>query len=500
MQKILVANRGEIALSALRCIREMGLESATVYSSVDADSLHVRYADQALPLAGARTSRTYGSIQRILEAAEAAGADAVYCGYGFLSESPEFAHGCREKGITFIGPAPEVLASCHEKLLLLSKAAQLKIPVPDHSLPVQDEADLVQKAQDLGYPVLLKPVTGTGGRYIFKAYRKEDLLAGYRSFLREQAIKGLAVPFYLERYIRRAVHVEFPVLADHHGNAVQLGERECVVQRRFQKLISETPSAWLPTESRDQMAAAALSLIRSVGFTGCGAVEFMVDEKGRWYFMEINPRLQVEYALTEIVYGVEIIKEQLRIAAGEPLNLPADAHRPRLHAIECRINAEDPGRDFQPSAGMVHEYYIPGGYGYSVLSSVQKGKRIDIYYDPMIMKVDCFAATRADALAKTRFALEAIRLKGVQTNIPFLSRVVGSEAFADGSLKCDLKLKDFMPQGADDRRRQEVAALVAVLNHELMGRFRTSAFQRTTPGGNVWGMSGRVELITRRHL
>jgi acetyl-CoA carboxylase biotin carboxylase subunit len=500
MKKILVANRGEIALSALRCIREMGLESATVYSRVDADSLHVRYADRALPLAGARTSRTYGSIQQILEAAAAAGADAVYCGYGFLSESPEFAHTCRQKGITFIGPEPEVLENCHEKLLLLSKATQIKLPVPEHSAPVADEADLLQKAQDLGYPVLLKPVAGTGGRYIVKAYRKEDLLESYRAFTREQALKGQSVPFYLERYIRRAVHIEFPVLADRHGNAVQLGERECVVQRRFQKLISETPSVWLPAETREQMAQAALALIRSIGFTGCGAVEFMVDEKGRWYFMEINPRLQVEYALTEIVYGVEIIKEQIRIAAGEPLALPADAHRPRFHAIECRINAEDPDRDFQPSAGMVHEYYIPGGYGYSVLSSVQKGKQIDIYYDPMVMKLDCFAGTREEALAKTRYALEAIRLKGVKTNVPFLSRVVGSEAFAAGTLKCDLKLKDFMPLAADDRRRQEVAALVAVLNHELMGRFRTPTFQRNAPGSNVWGMSGRVELITRRHL
>ncbi len=499
MKKILVANRGEIALSALRCIRELGLQSVAVYSQPDEHALHVRFADEARSLPGARAVLNYGSIDRILEAAENSGADTVYCGYGFLSESPEFARACRDRGITFVGPAPEVLEGCRDKLYCFSQAAPLGIPVPNHSEIVLDEDDLLEKAHHLGFPLLLKPVSGTGGRYITKVYRKEDLVAGYRNAVREHMLRNARSAFYLEKYIRNAIHVEFPVLADQAGHVLQLGERECVVQRRFQKLISETPSLRLSEENRRAMAEATVKLVRHLGFVGCGAVEFMVDEKGRWYFMEINPRLQVEYALTEVAYGVELIKEQLRIAAGEQLSTEIDHSRPRCHAIECRINAEDVDRDFLPSAGVVSEYYLPGGYGYSVLSSTHRGHRIDIYYDPMVLKIVCFAASRPEALAKARFALDAVRLKGVKTTIPFLSRILASEDFQAGTMTCDFKMKDFLASEGD-RERQEVAAIVAALDQEVLGRFRTPSLRRESPVTNVWSMSGRLDMITRRNL
>jgi acetyl/propionyl-CoA carboxylase alpha subunit len=500
MKKILVANRGEIALSALRCIREMGLRSVAVYSQPDEQALHVRFADEVRSLPGARSLLNYASIDRILQAAESTGADTVYCGYGFLSESPEFARACRDRGIVFVGPAPEVLESCRDKLHCFEQAGRLGIPIPAHSGIIQDEDDLVAKAHDLGYPLLLKPVSGTGGRSITKVYRKEDLLDSYRGVVREQMLRNARSTFYLEKYIRNAAHIEFPVLADQFGTIRHLGERECVVQRRFQKLISETPSLRLADAPRRQMGEAALAMARELHFVGCGAVEFMIDDKGKWYFMEINPRLQVEYALTEVAYGVELIKEQLRIAAGERLNLAVDANpQPRFHAIECRVNAEDVARDFQPSAGVVTEYYLPGGYGYSVLSSTRRGHRIDIYYDPMVLKIVCFGANRPEALIKAGFALDAIRLKGVKTNIPFLRRIVSSEEFQTSTMNCDFKLKEFLASDTS-RERQEVAAIVAALDHEVLGRFRSASFRREAPASNVWSMSGRLDMITRRNL
>jgi len=500
MNKILVANRGEIALSALRCIREMGLHSVAVFSQADENALHIRYADEIRLLPGGSAASNYGSPQCILEAIQTSGADAVYCGYGFLSESPEFAALCQQNSITLIGPEPEILERCRNKLQCFQKASFLGIPTPDHSEPLVSEADMYEKAQQLGYPVLLKPVAGTGGRHIHKAYRREDLHQSRLELQREYGQRDISTPYYLEQYVRRALHVEFPVLADRFGNVVQLGERECVIQRRFQKLISITPSVWLAPELRQKLAEAAVAITRGLGFVGCGSVEFMVDERGKWYFMEVNPRLQVEYALTEIAYGVELIKEQIRIAAGGRLALPADVDQPRFHAIECRINAEDPTRDFRPSTGTIREYYLPGGYGYSVLSSVQKGHPFNIYYDPMILKIDCFANTREGALAKVQFALDAARLKGIKTNIPFLRRIVGSEEFKANKLRCDFKIKDFLPTVTEDKKRQEIAALAAALDHEVLGRFRTPSFRRNVSEVNVWGMSGRMDLITRRSL
>jgi len=500
MKKILVANRGEIALNAIRCIREMGLIPVAVYSEADENALHIRYAEKVVRLPGERPTHNYASIERIVEAAEQVGADAIYPGYGFLSESPELALACRDRNLTYVGPTPEVLKLCRNKLALLEKAAALGLRVPKHSKPVKDEEDLVTAAQAMGYPVLIKPVLGSGARFIAKAYRKEDLVDYYRRLGREQEIQGPRAPFYLEEYIRKATHVEITVLADETGQVIQLGERECVIQRRFQKLISETPSAQVPPALVSELAEAALDLVRTIEFTGCCSVEFLVDSRHRWYFMEINPRIQVEYALTELRYGVEVIKEQFRIAAGEKLRLEAMGAHPRLHAIECRINAEDPMNDFRPSAGVISEYYLPGGFGYSVLSSVQKGHRVDIYYDPMILKLNCFAGTRDEALAKLRFALDAIRLKGIHTNIPFLRRVVASTDFEEGKLKIDFKAKDYLPGNDRNRKHLEVAAIVAAMDQEIIGHQRTPSYKRRQREFNVWNMSGRLDLINRRSL
>jgi acetyl-CoA carboxylase biotin carboxylase subunit len=500
MKKILVANRGEIALNAIRCIREMGLTPVAVYSEADENALHIRYAEKVVRLPGERPTHNYASIDRLLEAAEQVGADAIYPGYGFLSESPELAIACRDRNLTYVGPTPEALRLCRNKLALLEKASGLGMNVPKHSKPIKNEEDLVSGAQKIGYPILIKPVLGIGARFMAKAYRKEDLLDYFRRLGREQEIQGPRAPFYLEEYVRKAAHVEITVLADQTGQVIHLGERESVIQRRFQKLISETPSSQVPPEVLRELSEAALELVRAIEFTGCCSVEFLVDSRNRWYFMEINPRIQVEYALTELRYGVEVIKEQFRIAAGEKLRLEAMGAHPRLHAIECRINAEDPMNDFRPSAGVISEYYLPGGFGYSVLSSVQKGHRVDIYYDPMILKLNCFAGTRDEALSKLRFALDAIRLKGIHTNIPFLRRVVAAKDFVEGRLKLDFKYKDFLPGNDRNRKHLEVAAIVAAMDQEIIGHQRTPSYKRRQREINVWNMSGRVDLINRRSL
>ncbi len=500
MNKILVANRGEIALSAIRCIREMGMSSVAIFSEVDENSLHIRYADEVRRLPGAHPLLNYASVSRLVETAINLGADAIYPGYGFLSESPDLARACRDKGITFIGPTAEVLERSRNKVGMIQRARELGIAVVDHSEPVQGEADLLEKAQQIGFPVLIKPVSGSGGRFLAKAYKKEELLEFYRGLVREQEIQGPVVPFYLEHYIRRGIHLEFPVLADADGHVIHLGDRECVIQRRFQKLIAETPSMLVSESAKREMGEAAVKLVRDLGLQGCCSVEFLVDHKGRWFFMEVNPRIQVEYALTEITYGVELIKEQIRIASGESLKGRFDDLQPRFHSIECRINAEDPTRDFRPSTGAIHEYYIPGGFGYSVLSSVSSGHRVEIYYDPMILKLNCFAPTRDEALAKLGFVLDAIRLKGVKTNIPLLRRIVASDDFENFKLRLDFRLKDFLPQRSQDRQRQEIAAIVAALDHEVVGRYRTKTVRRERIDENIWNLSGRIDLMNRRTL
>jgi len=500
MKKILVANRGEIALTAIRCIREMGLEPIAVFSEVDENALHIRYAEKVIRLPGAHPAHNYASIDNLLEAADATGADAIYPGYGFLSESPEFAKACQENKIIFIGPEPSVLKLCRNKLALMEKAAGLNIPVPRHSKPVTEEDDLLKKALDIGFPVLIKPVSGHGARFMGKAYKKEELLDYYRRLGREQEIQGPRAPFYLEQYLRKAIHVEIPVLSDKFGNVVHLGEREGVIQRRFQNLISETPSVQVPENVKEELMTAAVEVVRHIGLHGCCSVEFILDSKYRWYFMEINPRIQVEYSLTGFRYGIEVIKEQIRVETGESLRLDYMSAHPRLHAIECRINAEDATRKFRPSTGTITEYYLPGGYGYSVLSSVQKGHRVEIYYDPMIMKLNCFAETRNEALSKLRFALDAIRLKGVRTNIPFLRRIIESKEFQENTLKLDFKTKDFLPDRAQDRKCQEVAAIVAAMDHEIIGHHRTPSYKRLTRESNIWNIAGRVDLMNRRTL
>lgn len=501
MKRILVANRGEIAQNAIRCIREMGLETVAVCSEVDANSLHIRYADKVVSLPGAHPSHNYASVERILDAARTSGADAIYTGYGFLSESARFARACQEAGITFIGPDADTLTRCANKTDCLSEAASAGIPVPEHSRPIEDESDLESMGRELGYPLVLKPVTGTGGQRIEKIYKTEELIQAYRLLKQERDNEGGRSPFYLERYVRKGVHVEFPILADSHGTLLHLGDRESVVLRRWQKVVSECPSSLLPEASRESMIRAALEMARRMGFRGCGSVEFMVEPNGKWHFLEINPRIPVEYTLTELVWGVELIKEQIRIAAGQRLTLAQESLKPRFHAVEVRVAAEDPEEDFRPSAGVIREYYLPGGYGYSALSSVQKGQAVEIYYDPTILKVNCFGDSRETALAKLSYALSSIRIKGVRTNIPFLRRIVESKEFLQGEIRTDFKVKDYLATRSRDKERQQVAAIVAVLDHEVLGRFRTpSAFAKEAPEVNVWSRAGLVDLMGRRSM
>ncbi len=500
MKRILVANRGEIAQSAIRCFREMGMETVAVCSDVEPDAIHVRNADLVQVLPGGHISQNYNSMERILECAKIARADAVYPGYGFLSEVPEFARACKERGFTFIGPDAETIDRCRRKPDCLDAAAALGYSTPVHSMEIVNEDDLVVKAADIGYPVFLKPVWGSGGRRMIKATRREELLDHYRALLREREIRNLTVSLYLEKYIRSAVLIEFPILADRHGHIIYLAERECAIQRRFQKVISESPSPRLKPETRQAMAEAAVAIARKLGFTGCGAVEFLYEPSGKWHFLEINARVPVEYALTDVACGVELLKEQARIALGEKLRFAGPGVTPVNCAIECRVNAEDPERGFRPSAGVITEYYLPGGFGYSVHSSVQKDMRVDIYFDPMILKLDCFAPTREEALAKIRYAMSGIRIKGIRTNISFIRRLIHSDDFVGHKLSCDFRVEDFLTPRSKDAERREVAAVVTVLEHELAARTKTPSYRRSGSESTNWNMAGRLALVARRDL
>ncbi|MEY4353725.1 MAG: hypothetical protein RLZZ609_1966 [Cyanobacteriota bacterium] len=433
--KLLIANRGEIALRILRSCRELGIGTVAVYSTVDRNALHVQLADEAVCVGEAPSSRSYLNIPNILAAATSRGADAIHPGYGFLAESAAFAEICRDHGLTFVGPSPEAILAMGDKATAKRTMQRVGVPtIPGSEGLLDSFEDAAAQAQLMGFPVMIKATAGGGGRGM-RLVPSADQLEGLFKAAQGEAEAAFGNPgLYMEKFIDRPRHVEVQVLADRFGNVVHLGERDCSIQRRHQKLLEEAPSPGLDPSIRQQMGHAAAAAARSIGYEGAGTVEFLLDRSGKFYFMEMNTRIQVEHPVTEMVTGLDLIAEQLRIAGGEPISVAQEDVRIVGHAIECRINAEDPRQNFRPSPGKITGWLPPGGPGVRVDSHVYTGYDIPPFYDSLIGKLIVWAPTREMALRRLRRALSEWAVTGIPTTIEFHLALLEREEFQKGQV------------------------------------------------------------------
>jgi acetyl-CoA carboxylase, biotin carboxylase subunit len=431
--KILIANRGEIALRIIRACKELGIATVAVYSEADADSLHVRFADQAVCIGPPPGSKSYLNIPHIISAAEITNAEAIHPGYGFLAENAHFAEVCRSCGIQFIGPSPEMITKMGDKALAkdtMRKAGVPVIPGSDGIVPSIDEAGRI--ANEIGYPIIIKAVAGGGGRGM-RVVRERSEIANAFNTAQAEAQAGFNNPaLYLERYFEYPRHIEVQILGDNHGNVVSLGERECSIQRKHQKLIEESPSPAVNEKLRKAFTAAAVKGAKKVGYNSAGTIEFLLDEKGQFFFMEMNTRIQVEHPVTEAVIGIDLIEAQIRSAAGAELPLNLKFFKLRGHAIECRINAEDPDRDFRPSPGKITSFHVPGGLGVRVDTHAYAHYVIPPYYDSLIAKVITHGANREEAIVRMERALDEFVIEGIATTIPLHKRILRHPNFRKG--------------------------------------------------------------------
>ncbi|AQX53793.1 acetyl-CoA carboxylase biotin carboxylase subunit [Priestia flexa] len=447
IKKLLVANRGEIAVRIIRACKELGVESVAVYSQADRNALHVQLADEAYCIGPTASKDSYLNFTNIMSVATSTGCDAIHPGYGFLAENSDFAELCRECNITFVGPTPEAITKMGTKDIARETMREAGVPiVPGSTGIVESVEDGMSIAKDIGYPVIIKATAGGGGKGIRVARTEQELVKGI-TITQQEAATAFGNPgVYIEKYIEDFRHVEIQVLADTHGNVIHLGERDCSIQRRLQKLIEETPSPALNEETRTKMGDAAVKAAQAVGYTGAGTVEFIFDyRENKFYFMEMNTRIQVEHPVTEMVTGVDLIQEQIKVANGEHLPLKQEEVTFNGWAIECRINAENPEKNFMPSAGTIEMYLPPGGYGVRVDSAAYPGYTIPPYYDSMIAKLIVHAPTREEAIERMKRALSEFVIEGVATTIPFHLKLLNHEQFVGGEFNTKfLELHDVM--------------------------------------------------------
>lgn len=430
IRKVLIANRGEIALRVIRACREMGIRTVAVHSTVDEDALHVRFADEAVCIGPGPSPQSYLNIPNLIAAAELAGADSVHPGYGFLAERADFAEMCERCGLTFIGPKPEHMSLMGDKVQARTRMEEAGVPVLPGTGVLDDLDEAVAAADRIGLPVIVKASAGGGGRGM-KIVHDRDVLRTTIQTAQSEALAAFGCgDVYLERYVTSPRHIEVQVVADHHGNVIDLLERECSIQRRHQKVIEEAPASSLPDEIRTRMLEAAVKAAKAIGYRSVGTVEFLVDGDG-FYFMEMNTRIQVEHCVTEMITGVDLVQEQLRIATGEPLGHLDRPHQPRGHAIECRVNAEDPV-NFSPQPGRITALHFPGGYGVRVDSHVYQGYSVSPHYDSMLGKIIAHGKTRKEALARIRRALDETIVEGIRTNVPLHRWILRQDAFVEG--------------------------------------------------------------------
>lgn len=434
-QKILIANRGEIAIRLIRACRDLGISPVAVYSAADREALHVRMADEAYFIGEAPSSQSYLVIEKVIAAARQSGADAIHPGYGFLAENARFARAVEEAGITFIGPSPETIELMGGKTAAREAALKAGAPiVPGIARTLESEQEAVQVATDIGFPVMLKAAAGGGGKGMRVVRTAAEMASAYSTASSEAQAAFGDSSVYIEKFIERPRHIEIQIAADKHGNTIHLGERECSIQRRHQKVIEECPATFNDADLRMRMGAAAVAIARAANYHSVGTVEFLVDAERNFYFLEMNTRLQVEHPVTEMVTGVDLVREQIRIAAGEKLSIKQEDVRWNGVAVECRVYAEDPANNFLPSPGKITKLRTPSGPGVRDDSGVYEGWEVPLYYDPMISKLVTWGATRDEAIARMKRALGEYHVGGIRTTIPFFLAVLNDEEFRRGEI------------------------------------------------------------------
>jgi acetyl-CoA carboxylase biotin carboxylase subunit len=431
-KKILIANRGEIALRIIRTCREMGIKTVAVYSTADKDSLHVKFADEAVCIGGPKGQESYLNIPHIMAACEITNADAVHPGYGFLAENSKFAQICADHGIKFIGPTPDMINSMGDKITAKETMIKAGVPVVPGSEGLLESIDDAKRlAKEIGYPVIIKATAGGGGKGMRVVWKEEEIQKAYETAKMEAGASFKNDGLYMEKFVEEPRHIEIQVAGDQYGNVCHLSERDCSIQRRHQKLVEESPSPFMTPDLRQRMGEAAIKAASAINYESVGTVEFLVDKHRNFYFMEMNTRIQVEHCVTEEVVSYDLIKEQIKIAAGEKIS--GNNYEPKLHAIECRINAEDPYNDFRPSPGKITVLHTPGGHGVRVDSHVYAGYVIPPYYDSMIGKLITVAQTREEAINTMYRALSEYVIEGVKTTIPFHLQLMQNEDFRKGN-------------------------------------------------------------------
>lgn len=434
-KKVLIANRGEIALRVIRACRELGIETVAVYSEADRESLHVRFADDDVCIGPAPSRFSYLNIPTLIAAAEITGADAIHPGYGFLAENPEFAETVAASNLTFIGPTAEQIRLMGDKAAARKLAIELDVPVvPGSEGAIEDAEEALRIAGEIGFPVIIKAAAGGGGKGMRVAEEPEAFAQAFQLARNEALAAFGSAEVYVEKYLARPRHIEFQIIGDQQGRLMHLCERDCSVQRRHQKLVEEAPSPGLDPATRDAMGEAATKLARHIDYVGAGTVEFLLDTDGKFYFMEMNTRIQVEHPVTEMTTNFDLVKEQVRVAAGDPLRLTFHGNKLRGHAIECRVNAEDPSRNFQPCPGQISTFHPPGGPGVRVDTHIYSGYTVPPFYDSLIAKLIVHGNSRAEALARMAQALDSFIVEGITTTIPFLQRVTQHEDFVRGEV------------------------------------------------------------------
>lgn len=489
-KKVLIANRGEIAIRVIRACRDLGIRSVAVFSDADRGALHVRLADEAYHIGPPPSTESYLVIEKIIDVAKKSGAEAIHPGYGFLAENAKFARACSDAGIVFVGPPTEAIEMMGDKMAARKAMIAADVPiVPGTEKAVEQEQQAIDIAREIGFPILIKAAAGGGGKGMRIVAEESEIKSGVRGARSEAKSAFGDDRIYIEKYLARPRHIEIQVIADTHGNCVYLGERECSIQRRHQKVIEEAPSPLVDEEMRKKMGEAAVAAARAAGYVNAGTVEFLADQEKNFYFLEVNTRLQVEHPVTELITGIDLAVEQMRVASGEKLSFSQEDIRIRGHAIECRIYAEDPLSGFLPSTGLVRSYQEPSGPGIRVDSGVYEGAEISVFYDPMISKLLSYGKDRRQAVDRMLRALEEYRISGVANNIEFHKDILKHPEFIAGNLSTHFIDEYYRPPEESPSEIEEAAAVtVALTEHETRNKLTLSSLKKniTSPWKTSW--------------
>lgn len=497
-KKILIANRGEIAVRIIRACREMGITSVAVFSEVDRKALHVRFADEAYHIGAAAPSESYLNITKIIDVMKRCGAEALHPGYGFLAENPYLVGRCEKEGLIFIGPPSEAMEIMGQKTTSRKKMTEAGVPIIPGTLePVVDEQILVEKAEEIGYPVILKASAGGGGKGLRRVSHKDELLSSFRLAQSEASSSFDDPSVYIEKYIDKPHHIEIQILADNFGNVVYLGERECSIQRRYQKVLEETPSPFLDDKTRNEMGRVAVQVASAVNYRNAGTVEFIVDEDRNFYFLEMNTRLQVEHPVTEMVTGIDLVKNQIEIAAGLPLKFRQEEIKPNGASIQCRIYAEDPDQNFMPSPGKITHLLAPsGGIGIRYDNGTYEGYEVPLDYDPLLSKLISWGQTRQEAIQRMLRALSEYQIYGIKTTIPFFKRILMHPQFLAGDYSTHFIAGLEKQEDGGETEDETVALITAGIKTYMDSHSRVES--RKMKKISNWKFQGRLQNFKNR--